>query len=400
LPNPVADVDRPPGRGARHRVPAALLLAVALACRGTPDAWPGPPAVIAPGIELYQSNDATLVDGAGPIALSLLKLDPARVHLVSALSNDEVVDAERVDAIATRHQAVAAINGGFFNVKNGEPIGLLKVRGELVSDTSLGRGAVVIQSPPAGRTQLWFDQISARVTLRFRAEGFDWVVPVDGVDTTRERGKLMLYTPAYHRDTDTATNGTEWIIRGGKTPVVTGIRKDAGRTPIPRDGAVLSFGGLELPDALASMDVGTVLKFETAWNTVNGLPTVRLDEADHVVNGAGLLRLNGVTPTNWQTHERLAADSFINARHPRTLIGVDRRGFVWLAAIDGRQSDYSVGMTFADLVRLCDRLDLRDALNLDGGGSTTMVVQGRIVNRPSDAGGARAVSDAILVKSR
>jgi exopolysaccharide biosynthesis protein len=57
-------------------------------------------------------------------------------------------------------------------------------------------------------------------------------------------------------------------------------------------------------------------------------------------------------------------------------------------------------MNFADLVRLCDRLDLRDALNLDGGGSTTMVVQGRIVNRPSDAAGARAVSDAILVKSR
>jgi phosphodiester glycosidase len=402
LPNPVAGVDRPLDARARSRVAAAVLLAFTLACRGTPDPtpWPGPPTAIAPGIELFQSSDRSLVDDAGPIALSLLKLDPARVHLVSALSNDEVVDAERVDAIATRHQAIAAINGGFFNVKNGEPVGLLKVRGELVSDTSLGRGAVVIQSPPSGRTQLWFDQISARVTLKFRAEGFNWVVPIDGVDTTRERGKLMLYTPAYHGDTDTAAKGTEWIIRGGKTPVVIGIKKDAGRTPIPRDGAVLSFGGLELPDALASMDVGTVVSFETTWTTVNGLPTVRLEEADHVVNGAGLLRRNGVTPTNWQTHERLAPETFVNARHPRTVIGVDRRGFIWLAAIDGRQSDYSIGMNFADLLRLCDRLDLRDALNLDGGGSTTMVVKGKIVNRPSDAAGPRAVSDAILVKTR
>jgi exopolysaccharide biosynthesis protein len=57
-------------------------------------------------------------------------------------------------------------------------------------------------------------------------------------------------------------------------------------------------------------------------------------------------------------------------------------------------------MTFTDLLRLCDRLELRDALNLDGGGSTTMVVNGRIVNRPSDAAGPRAVSDAILVKTR
>lgn len=381
---------------------AAVLLAFTLACDRTPlpAVWPGAATTVAPGVELFQSTDGSLVDAAGPVALSLLRLDPARVHLASALSNDEVVDAERVDAIATRHRAIAAINGGFFNVKNGEPTGLLKVRGELVSDSSLGRGAVVIWSAPSGKTELAFDQLSAKVTLKFRAEGFDWIVPIDGVDTTRERGKVMLYTPAYHGDTDTATNGTEWIIRGGAKPVVTGIRKDAGRTPIPRDGAVLSFGGLELPDELGALDVGTRVTFETAWKSANGLPIARLERADHIVNGAGLLKLNGETPTNWQTHERLVPETFINARHPRTVIGVDRQGFIWLVAIDGRQADYSIGMNFADLLRLCDRLELRDALNLDGGGSTTMVVRGKVVNRPSDATGPRAVSDAILVKGR
>jgi hypothetical protein len=380
----------------------AILLALHLACTKAPPqkSWLGDATTIAPGVEFYQSTDASLLDTGGRIALYLLRLDPARVRLVSALSNDEVVDAERVEGIAARHQAVAAINGGFFNVKNGEPTGLLKVRGELVSDTSLGRGAVVIISPPNGKTELAFDQISAKVTMKFRAEGFNWVVPIDGVDTTRERGKVMLYTPAYHGDTDTAPKGTEWIIRGSKKPVVTEIRKDAGRTPIPQDGAVLSFGGLELPDELGALDVGTSVSFETAWTAANGLSTARLEQAEHIVNGAGLLRLNGVTPTNWQTHERLVPDTFINQRHPRTLIGVDRAGFIWLVAIDGRQADHSVGMTFADLLRVCDRLDLRDALNLDGGGSTTMVVQGKVVNQPSDAAGPRAVSDAILVKLR
>jgi phosphodiester glycosidase len=388
-------------RAARVRA-VAILFALQCACtKPAPQKfWLGDATTIAPGVDSYQSTDSTLLDPAGPIAVYLLRLDPARVQLVSALSNDEVVDAERVEGIAARHQAVAAINGGFFNVKNGEPTGLLKVRGELVSDTSLGRGAVVIRSPPTGRTELFFDQISAKVSMKFRAEGFDWVVPIDGVDTTRERGKVMLYTPAYHGDTDTASKGTEWTIRGTKTPVVTGIRKDAGRTPIPRDGAVLSFGGLELPDELGALDVGTRVSFETTWTAVNGLPKARLEQADHIVNGAGLLRLNGVTPSNWQTHERLVPDTFINARHPRTVIGVDGAGFIWLVAIDGRQADYSAGMTFADLQRLCDRLDLRDALNLDGGGSTTMVVQGKTVNRPSDAAGPRAVSDAILVKLR
>ena len=82
------------------------------------------------------------------------------------------------------------------------------------------------------------------------------------------------------------------------------------------------------------------------------------------------------------------------------MIGRDESGVIWLAAIDGRQPDYSIGMTFDDLQRLGDRLRLTDALNLDGGGSTTMVVRGQVVNRPSDPSGARPVADALIVTPR
>ena len=85
---------------------------------------------------------------AGPIAVYLLRLDPTRVTIASGLSNGEVMDAERVDGIAARYEAIAAVNAGFFNVKNGEPAGLLKVAGELVSDTGLTRGVVAIKAPP------------------------------------------------------------------------------------------------------------------------------------------------------------------------------------------------------------------------------------------------------------
>jgi exopolysaccharide biosynthesis protein len=57
-------------------------------------------------------------------------------------------------------------------------------------------------------------------------------------------------------------------------------------------------------------------------------------------------------------------------------------------------------MDFKELQRLCDRLKLRDALNLDGGGSVTMVVHDKIVNKPSDASGPRLLSDVILVQAR
>jgi exopolysaccharide biosynthesis protein len=138
--------------------------------------------------------------------------------------------------------------------------------------------------------------------------------------------------------------------------------------------------------------------FEPAWKSVHGLSSGRFDEADHIVNGAGLLKRNGQPVTNWREVENLNPLTFLDVRHPRTLIGVDRRGFIWLIAVDGRQPGYSLGMTFADLMTLADRLELRDALNLDGGGSTTMVVKGVVVNKPSEASGARAVSDAIIVR--
>jgi exopolysaccharide biosynthesis protein len=81
------------------------------------------------------------------------------------------------------------------------------------------------------------------------------------------------------------------------------------------------------------------------------------------------------------------------------MIGVDVQGRAWLVTVDGRLPNYSVGMTFDDLQRLAARLELTDALNLDGGGSTTMVVGGEVVNKPSDPGGVRPVSDALIVTS-
>lgn len=379
------------------RVLAGLLLLVVSACGARPTSWPGTPDRVAPGVEFYRIHDESIVEGAGPIAAALLKLDPAQVRVASALSNDRVLDAETVLGIAERRDAIAAVNGGFFNRANGEPIGVLKVGGELVSDAAVPRGVVVIHRDASGRDTLEFDRLAAKVQMTARTRDEEWSIPIAGVDTTRERGKVMLYTPAYHGHTDTAPTGIEWVL-DGQPLAVTSIRAGAGRTPIPPKGAVLSFGGTTPPDELSALDVGTVVTFQTEWRSGFGLAVDLLDSAVDIINGAGLLRRAGVRIDDWKA-EALPVDSFVEARHPRTLIGRDRGGSIWLVTVDGRQPDYSIGMRFADLQRLADRLDLVDALNLDGGGSTTMVVRQRVVNRPSEPGG-RAVADAIIVTRR
>jgi hypothetical protein len=236
------------------------------------------------------------------------------------------------------------------------------------------------------------------MNLKFKVEGREWVVPIDGVDTTRARGKLMLYTPAYHPHTDTADNGTEWVL-DGRPLRVRDIQSNVGRAQIPRKGYALSYGGLELPAALTALRDGVEVALQTDWRTAAGVPIDHLEAAGHIVSGAGLLRRAGEAISSWDG-ENLKRETFTDVRHPRTLIGVDRQGLIWLVAVDGRQADYSVGMNFAELQRLADRLGLTDALNLDGGGSTTMVVRGKVVNRPSDPTGPRGVSDAIVVSLR
>ncbi len=85
----------------------------------------------------------------------------------------------------------------------------------------------------------------------------------------------------------------------------------------------------------------------------------------------------------------------MGGRAPRTAAGLTWDGKMVLLTIDGRTRG-SVGATIREEARYMAALGSRDAINLDGGGSSTMVVRGRVVNRPSD-GGERSVANSLLI---
>ena len=91
------------------------------------------------------------------------------------------------------------------------------------------------------------------------------------------------------------------------------------------------------------------------------------------------------------------AAGFATDRHPRTAIAKLASSELLLVTVDGRQPGVSMGMSLYMLTDLLRELGAVEAMNLDGGGSTTMVVHNKIVNKPSDQTGERPVSDAILV---
>jgi exopolysaccharide biosynthesis protein len=92
--------------------------------------------------------------------------------------------------------------------------------------------------------------------------------------------------------------------------------------------------------------------------------------------------------------------SFVSDGHPRTAIARLKSGQVLLLTVDGRQPGESIGMSLTMLAELLIEFGAVDAINLDGGGSTAMVIRNKLVNNPSDATGERPVSDAILVYPR
>jgi hypothetical protein len=379
----------------------------------------GEPERIADGIDLFRVDGTGLTLGlpghpAGapgetpsatppappPRSLRFLRLDPRRVRLASALATGEIPGRATVLDIARRTGALAAVNAGFFS-PTGDPNGLLKIDGLLMSDTSRARGAVALVAGPVADRAL-FDQVTGRVRLRLQVAGQWRSAQVDAVDTTRSRGRLVLYTPASGASTDTA-GGLEWTLRphGPSFRVVrTGgvVPSSTGNAAIPRDGYVISYGGASAPPALAGLGRATAIQVRESIVARSGTRLRDWARAATIVGGAGLLIRDGRPLTDWAV-ERLSA-GFETTAHPRTVIARDRVNMWWLITIDGRQPGRAIGMSFLEMQALLARLDVTDALNLDGGGSTTMVVGDAVVNRPSDPTGPRPVSDAIIVTGR
>ena len=93
-------------------------------------------------------------------------------------------------------------------------------------------------------------------------------------------------------------------------------------------------------------------------------------------------------------------------RHPRTAIGTDKKGNVYLVVVDGRSKGNAEGVTISELTKVCEWLGMRDAINLDGGGSSSMwtAEEGTVSypcrNKKFDHAGERRVSSCVVVNSK
>ena len=350
---------------------------------------------VADGVEhLRQTRGA----GDERWAVNVLRLDLTRVDIAVARAFDAGVGVETTSSLAARHAALAAVNGGYFRtaagVYRGEPQGILAHAGRLLSEPQRGRAALGVWRTTA-RTELRFGYVEFRGSVRSQS-GREHAV--GGVNRPRAADELVVYTPEFHRTTLTGPGGVEAVVRRGR---VAQVRADLGSSLIPADGFVLSGAGRAAEWLRQNLARGSRVRINLDLLDAGGGGGGRRAwaSAAHVIGGGPQLVKEGRVDITGE-REGFDARGFVNARHPRTAAGRDRAGRVLLVTVDGRQPGVSAGMTLDELARLLVEFGAVEAINLDGGGSTTMVVRGEVVNKPSDREGERPVSDAILVLPR
>lgn len=325
-----------------------------------------------------------------PWSVHVVKLDRSRrdYAFTTSLGGGEVIGmstlAEQVRTLpAAWGTPVAALNADYYHDERnyvGDPRDVQIRNGELLSD-------------PDGHASLWFDAAgnphSTNVTSQFQVTFPDSSTAPFGLNELRPHDGAVLYTAAIGTSTRTRGGrelvlepvpGQPWLpLRAGQS-LRARIRevRETGDTPLTTNSLVLSFG-FKFAAQAPPLAAGAELTLLTATTPdLTGVATA--------IGGGPKLITDG-KPWEW---------SGLQFRHPRSAIGWNDE-YIFLVVVDGRQSN-SVGMTFPELTGYLLKLGCREALNFDGGGSTTMWVLGQVVNQPSEGKERPGANSLVLLR--
>ncbi|MBG0815792.1 phosphodiester glycosidase family protein [Planomonospora sp. ID82291] len=324
----------------------------------------------------------------GPWDMRVVMVDPKLFKGSYRTSvGTSVAKRETTSSMSKLNNAIAGVNGGFFNIHTakalqGDPVGVSVVGGRLLSEGTPGRSGLVITGRKA-----WITELRSVVTA-ISSDGTK--VEVKGVNRAAGTDELVLYTEEF--GAKTAADGGSEVVVDAQGRIVTA--RAAGGV-VPRGHYVLHGTGV-MADWLYEHAAETwTMKLDTKVIDLRTGRAVRLTPQTYVMGGGvGLLR-------NGRVRISAAADGHASVnmmlrRHPRTILGVNKSGGLILVTVDGRNPGVSVGASMVEAAQIMRWLGAKQAINFDGGGSTAMVVGHKVVNRPSD-GRERTIGDALFI---
>jgi len=334
----------------------------------------GPP----PGYEEYEKVSEGLmwyrrrIEIRGKkVILTYMEVDPNYYDVELELANGKVVGGERVTQMVKRTGAIAGVNGGYFDPKTMTPIGFI------VKNSKLLHLPYSIRPVFLRTTDGKFDIRRIRFELNVRLG--DVLFYVKGVNTPA-KGDVLLYSEEY----------------GPKIPF-----SDKKRYFISNGIWIIDEGYVEHP-ATGTYVLAVDKKFNDLLKDVKPGDTFRLiqisdmdAELDFAVEGGPFLLKDGNPVIDYREEKSLYSSYITESYAPRTVVGITKDGKLVFMTVKGEKVR---GLNYDGLVELVMQLNLKDAMCLDGGRSSALVLKGRLLNKKPEE--EAFVPTAILIYER
>lgn len=347
---------------------------------------------VGPGIR-YHSVYKTSI---GPYNIKILEIDIThpKNKIETVLAKDVLgTGFEKTSSMAKRnsrsgHIVIGAVNADFFGISDPyNPYTFLVGSMILNNEYTFGR---ISQRPSFAidtLKRLIIDDLGFSAIIKTK-QGYS--KSISSLNDTVRTNSLVMFNKYFGSSTKTNNTVTELRLKRVSPLVIGDTIKfvvkaknvGLGNMTYNPDEYVLSGNGTSKAFLDSTILVNDTIKIVFNTNPFRG-------QIYSMTGGGPTLVINGTIPSGLQT-----------AVHPRTAVGFNQDSTkIFFVTVDGRQPGFSVGMSLPELANYLLSIGCWNAVNLDGGGSTTMVVRNRVVNSPSDAAGERSVANALLAVS-
>lgn len=306
-----------------------------------------------------------------PVKINVIEVNQSlnpNLQLTPALASETLNKKNTISTIAKNNNSIVAINGTFFKPSTGVPLGTLMINKKMYTGPVYNRVAM-------GIFDNGYDM--ARIQLNASLKSNEKILKVDNINQprmlstyvivyTREWGKMAPPCPKY---------GKQIAVQDGKV-----IQTSTSALAIPENGFVAVGPAQQLDKFCDEKQIRFDVVTIPGWDNVN-----------HIISGGPYLVKNSEVFVDTE-EQKLGT---IDGRNPRTAVGYTSDNNLIIVTVDGREKA-SVGLTLHELAKFMKSIGCYNAMNLDGGGSTVLYVNGKVVNHPQVQGGI-ALSNALTL---
>ncbi len=308
-----------------------------------------------------------------PVRINIVEISTdvnSNITIKPTVARKTLIGKSKISKMAEEKKALVAINGGYFKPQTGVPLGTLMIDKKIYTGPIYDRVALGFFDENYGMAR-----IKLNILLNTNIGGFK-------IDNINQPRMLSTHTIVYTRDwgkttPQTPKYGSQLVVRKGK---LIGISDNS--VEIPEDGFVIIGPTKNIEPMSKAKKFKLSTNITPDWKNVN-----------HIISGGPYLVKNGEIYVDIN-EQKLSA---IGGRNPRTAIGYTEDNNLIMLTADGREGS-SIGLTLNELANLMKEFGCVNAMNLDGGGSTVMYVQGDVVNKPAMTGGIPLSNSITVIK--